>query len=65
MSLTITFLINQAHLSSMADFGFPLIGDKVEELCRYTSIAPFGKRNKSVVNLKYRNAVELTVRRSI
>jgi len=48
----------------MADFGFPLIGDKVEDVCQYASIAPFGKRNKSVVNLRYRNALELTVRRS-
>jgi hypothetical protein len=45
----------------MTEFGFPLVSDKVQELCEYASIAPFGKRNKSVVNLQYRNALELMV----
>jgi hypothetical protein len=45
----------------MTEFGFPLIGEKVEELCGYASIAPFGKGNRSVVNLEYRKAMEITV----
>jgi hypothetical protein len=58
-------VVHQADLSPMTEFGFPLVGDKVQELCEYASIAPFGKRNKSVVNLQYRNALELTVGESL
>jgi len=43
-------------------FDFPLVGEKVEGLCGYASIAPFGKKNKSVIDLKYRKAMEITVR---
>lgn len=65
MSLKTTSVVRQAELSPMTEFGFPLVGDKVQELCEYASIAPFGKRNKSVVNLQYRNALELTVGESL
>jgi hypothetical protein len=58
-------VVHQADLSPMTGFGFPLVGDKVQELCEYASIAPFGERNKSVVNLQYRNALELTVGESL
>jgi hypothetical protein len=58
-------VVYQADLSPMTEFGFPLVGERVEELCEYASIAPFGKRDKSVVNLQYRNALELTVCESL
>jgi hypothetical protein len=41
-----------------------LVGEKVDEFVRFADIAPFGKGTKTVVDLEYRKAMEITVRLS-
>jgi hypothetical protein len=38
------------------------MGEKVDELVKFADIAPFGKGTKTVVDLEYRKAMEITVR---
>jgi hypothetical protein len=37
------------------------MGEKVDELVKFANIAPFGKGTKTVVDLEYRKAMEITV----
>jgi hypothetical protein len=46
---------------SRAEFRFPLIGEQVDKLLEYATIAPFGKGNETVVDPYYRKAMEITV----